>query len=383
MKILFTGGGTGGHFYPLIAIAEAARDLALENRILPAQLYYLADTPYDEESLFANDIVFLKAPAGKLRRYFSLKNVTDVFKTGWGIVRCFFILLKLYPDVVISKGGYASVPTVIAASWLGIPIIIHESDAKPGRANRLAAKHATRIAVAFDSAIAGFPEKTRGKVAKTGTPVRKALIQLPEKEVAKAALGLDPALPTVFIVGGSSGSTRINETVLDALPQLVSFANVIHQTGKKHFEDVRKTASVIIGKDNHPERYHAFPFLNLESMRNAAAAADVIVTRAGAGSIMETALWGIPAILIPIPEAVSHDQRTNAYAYAHTGAAVVLEESNLTSNLLASEARRIGSDPRVGAQMRAAAAGFANPDAARIIAEEALRIGLSHESKKG
>lgn len=380
MKIVFTGGGTGGHFYPLIAIAEAMRDLVNEKQLLPPKLYYLADKPYDEESLFANDIVFLKAPAGKLRRYFSVSNFLDLFVTAWGIVKCFFILLKLYPDVVVSKGGYASVPTVLAASLLRIPIIIHESDAKPGKANILAAKHATRIAVAYDAAREAFPAKYRNKVANTGIPVRKGFMQLPSKEVAKQELGLDAA-PTVLIVGGSQGSLRINETVLDALPNLVSFANVIHQTGKTHYESVAKTASVIVGASEHKQRYHPYPYLNAESMRKAAAAADVIIARAGSGTINEAALWGIPAILIPIPESVSHDQRTNAYAYAHTGAAVVLEEANMTPNVLASEARRISTDPAASARMSAAAAGFANPLAGRIIAEEILRIGLSHEPK--
>lgn len=381
MRIVFTGGGTGGHFYPLIAIAEGIRDVVARDRILPPTLYYIADRPYDEEALFANDIIFQKAPAGKVRRYFSLQNVADLFKTLWGVVTCFFILLRLYPDVVISKGGYASVPTVLAASLLRIPIIIHESDAKPGRANLVAAKKATRIAVAFESAIAWFPEKVRGKIAKVGIPVRKELMHLPERANAMAALNLDPALPTVFITGGSSGARRINETVLDALPQLVSFANVVHQTGKAHFEEVRRTGGVIAHA--HKDRYHAYPYLNVENIRNAAASADVIIARAGTGSITEIALWGIPAILIPIPESVSHDQRTNAYAYAHTGAAEVLEEANLTPHVLASEALRIATDPSAKNRMKLAAAGFANPEAATVIAEEALRIALSHEPKNG
>lgn len=381
MKIVFTGGGTGGHFYPLIAIAESMREVVAEKRILPPTLYYLSDTPYDEQALFKSDMVFVRIPAGKLRRYFSLQNIADLFKTLGGVIQAFFTLLKIYPDVVISKGGYASVPTVIAAGILRIPIIIHESDAKPGRANIVGARFATRIAVAFDSAIAGFGERGRGKIARVGIPVRTELLTLPPREEAVAALALDPTAPTILIVGGSSGSMRINETVLDALPELVSFANVIHQTGKNHFEDVRKTAQVIIA-GKRTDRYHPFPYLSAETMREAAAAADVIVGRAGATTIIEIALWGVPAILIPIPESISHDQRTNAYAYARTGAAVVLEEANLSPHVLASEARRISSDPAARASMREAAGGFANRDAGRIIAEEALRIGLSHEKKK-
>jgi UDP-N-acetylglucosamine--N-acetylmuramyl-(pentapeptide) pyrophosphoryl-undecaprenol N-acetylglucosamine transferase len=381
MKIAFTGGGTGGHFYPLIAVAEALRDAVAERQVLPPRLYYLSNAPYDEQALFANDLVFVRIPAGKLRRYFSLSNVADFFKTGWGIACAYLALLRLYPDVIVSKGGYASVPTVVAANLLGIPVIIHESDTRPGRANLLAAKKAARIAVAFDSAIAGFPEKVRGKVAKVGIPVRKELLHLPDRIGAQAALNLDPALPTILIVGGSSGAKRINDTVLDALPQLVSFANVVHQTGKTHFEEVARTGRSVAGALK--DRYHPYAYLSVESIRNAAASADVIVTRAGTGSITEIALWGIPAILIPIPESVSHDQRTNAYAYARTGAAEVLEEANLTPNLLASEARRIATDTAAAARMRAAAAGFANPQAALIIADEALSIALSHEAKTG
>jgi len=379
MKIVFTGGGTGGHFYPIIAIAEAVRDVVNEQKILPPTLYYLADKPYDEESLFANDIIFLQAPAGKLRRYTSFANVTDIFVTAAGIIKCLFILLKVYPDVIVSKGGYASVPTVIAASLLRIPVIIHESDSKPGRANLLAAKKAVRIAIAFESAKEGFPKKYQGKVAKTGIPVRKRLMQLVPKDEAKQALSLDLGAPTVLIIGGSTGSMRINETVLDALPNLVSFANVIHQTGKDNFESVTNTGKVIIEKTGYAERYHPYPYLNVESFVLAASAADVIITRAGSTSITEISLWGKPAILIPIPESVSHDQRTNAYAYAHTGAAVVLEEANLTPHVLASEAKRISTDPAVAAHMGALAAGFSNPNAGRIIAEEAVRIGISHE----
>ncbi|KND47388.1 MAG: UDP-N-acetylglucosamine--N-acetylmuramyl-(pentapeptide) pyrophosphoryl-undecaprenol N-acetylglucosam [Parcubacteria bacterium C7867-004] len=381
MKIVLTAGGTGGHFYPLIAIAEAIKAVCAERNLIVPTIYYLADKPYDEAVLFANDIIYLASPAGKMRRYASFSNFTDMFVTAWGTLKCFFLLLKIYPDVVISKGGYASVPTTLAAGLLRLPLIIHESDAKPGRANLLAAKAATRIGIAFESAIEGFPEKVRGKIAKVGIPVRTELMNLPEKMGAKAALGLDPTLPTVLIMGGSQGSLRINETVLDALPDIVSFANVIHQTGKDHFESVSQTASVILEKAGNTGRYHPFAYLNADTMRNAASAADVVIARAGSTTITELAIWGKPAVLIPIPEAVSHDQRANAYAYAHTGAAVVLEEANLTPHVLASEARRLGTTPELASKMTLAAKGFANPDAARLIAEEAIRIALTHENK--
>ncbi len=378
MKIVFTGSGTGGHFYPNIAVAEAVRSEALAQRILEPQLYYIAPTPFDEEALFENSITFIKSPAGKMRRYASIKNLTGIFATITGTIWSFITLLRLYPDVIFSKGGYASVPTVLAAAMLRIPIVIHESDAKPGRANILAARYAYRIAVAFESVAKYLPEKTRSKVAVTGIPIRGAIASV-APEGAKELLGLDASVPTVLILGGSLGSQRINEMVLTALPDLVPEVNIIHQTGRDNFKAVESTASVILHLNEHASRYHPFPYLGSESLRQAAAAADVIVSRAGATSITEISLWKKPAILIPIPEAVSHDQRTNAYAYAHTGGADVLEEENMTPHVLASEIRRIAKDPALARSMADKGATFAHPNAAKIIADELLAIGLSHE----
>jgi UDP-N-acetylglucosamine--N-acetylmuramyl-(pentapeptide) pyrophosphoryl-undecaprenol N-acetylglucosamine transferase len=381
MKIVFTGGGTGGHFYPLIAVAEAIHQTVAEQHLLEPQLSFLSDAPFDQEALFHADITFVKTPAGKVRRYFSVTNFFDMFRTVVGAVATFFKLLTNVPDVVFSKGGYASVPTVLAAHWLGVPIVIHESDSKPGRATLLAAKYADRIAVTYESSVEYFPEQVRGKIALTGIPVRSALAH-PLPEGAAQELKLDLSVPTVLIIGGSLGSKRINETVLQGLPQIVEVANIIHQTGKDNFADTEQTSKVLLENSAHKDRYHVFPYLSLESMRLAAGAAALVVSRAGSTAITEIALWGKPAILIPIPESVSHDQRSNAYAYAHTGAAVILEEENLTPNLLASEIRRITGDAELQQRMAAQGRTFANPQAARLIAEELLRIALSHSPKK-
>ncbi len=378
MKVVFTG-AAGGHFYPLIAVAEALSDIVAERRLVTPRMYYLSDKAYDEQALFANNIEFVRIPAGKVRRYFSFQNFTDALKTFQGFFAALFTLFRIYPDVIISKGSYASVPVVLAASLLRIPIIIHESDAKPGRANLLAAKHATRIAVSYDSSIQYFKVEVRGKIARVGIPIRKALQNPSPKTDAIARLGLDATVPTVLVVGGSSGAQRINETLVDALTDILPGANVIHQTGKANFDSVKALSSVITEKSPFAARYHAFPFLAGAEFQDAVGACDLVVSRAGATSIAEISLWQKPAILIPIPEDVSHDQRTNAYAYAHTGAAVVLEEANLTHHVLSSEIHRILTDHTAAAGMIARAAGFANPNAARVIAEEIVRISISHE----
>ena len=379
MTIVFTGGGTGGHFYPIIAIAEALKDIVREKHLIEPQLYYLAPTSFDEKALFENGITYIPVVAGKVRRYASVRNVTDAFLTFLGTISAIVTLFRLYPDVVMSKGGYGSVPTVLAARLLGIPVIIHESDAKPGRANLFAATWAKKIAISFEGAAKYFPERVQKKIARTGIPIRKTLMRT-EPEGARQYLGLESGIPTILILGGSQGAVKINEMVLSALPNLVSFANIIHQTGQANFKDVQEIGNVVLGKSPHADRYHPINYLDEISLQRSAGIADIVVSRAGANSIAEIGLWKKPAILIPIPESVSHDQRTNAYAYARTGAAVVLEEDNLTPHILVSEIKRITSDPDLKNRMRASAEGFTDPDAGRILASEILAIALAHES---
>lgn len=379
MTIAFTGGGSGGHFYPIIAIAEALQDLVREERLIAPTLYYLAPAPFDEKALFDNGIVYIHVPAGKMRRYASFLNFTDTLKTISGTITAITTLFRIYPDVIVSKGGYASVPVTLAARILRIPLIIHESDAKPGRANLLAASWAKKIAISFESAAQYFPAKVQNKIARTGIPIRKALLRI-ESEGARQYLGLENNLPTILVLGGSQGAVRINDMILSCLPELVSFANVIHQTGTANFKDVEGVGKVVLAKNENAIRYHPLSYLDQVSMQRVAGVADIVVSRAGANSIAEIGVWHKPAILIPIPESVSHDQRTNAYAYARTGAAIVLEEDNLAPHLFVSEIERIVKDPALAKRMGASAEGFTDPDAARILAREVLALALTHES---
>jgi UDP-N-acetylglucosamine--N-acetylmuramyl-(pentapeptide) pyrophosphoryl-undecaprenol N-acetylglucosamine transferase len=378
MKIAFTGGGSGGHFYPLIAIAEAITDIVKKDKLIPPTFYYFAPEPFDEIALFENSIVFIRIPAGKIRRYFSLQNITDGIRTIVGTVSAIVNLFRIYPDIVVSKGGYCSVPTVLAARLLHIPIIIHESDAKPGRANLLAARFATKIAISFESAATYFPKNVQSKIARTGIPIRKALTRV-ETEGARQFLNLENDVPTVLILGGSQGAAKINEIVLSALLDLVAFANIIHQTGPALFKNVAAVAQVVLAKNPHEARYHPFNFLDQTSMQRVAAVADVVVSRAGANSIAEIGLWKKPSIIIPIPESISHDQRSNAYAYARTGATVVLEEENLTPHILVAEIQRILRDPELAKRMGESSAGFTDPDASTVLARQVLAIALTHE----
>ncbi|XKT74985.1 MAG: UDP-N-acetylglucosamine--N-acetylmuramyl-(pentapeptide) pyrophosphoryl-undecaprenol N-acetylglucosamine transferase [Patescibacteria group bacterium UBA2103] len=381
MKFVFTGGGSGGHFYPLIAVAEEIRNIEREKKLVPPKLYYLAPAEYNNTALFQNNIEFVKIPAGKIRRYFDLKNFTGVFVTAWGTLKAFWMLFRIYPDAVFSKGGFASVPVTVAANILRIPVIIHESDAKPGRANLLAAKGAYRIAISFEEVTKYWPEKVRNKIAYTGTPVRRQLQTL-EAEGARELLGIQDDLPVILVVTGSLGSQYVNQTVVDALTTLLPHAHVIHQTGKDLIKDVEARSSVILHEKEYKDHYHPYPYLSEESLKQAASVASVIISRSGATAISEFALWGKPSILIPIPEKISHDQRTNAYTYAKSGAAIVLEQENMSPGILASQALTVLRDKNKQMVMSSAAKQFARPEAGKIIAEEMVRIGLSHKREE-
>jgi len=375
MKILFTGGGSGGHFYPIVAVAEAINDEVRERKLLEPQLYYAAPDPYDKEVLLANNISFVPTSAGKIRNYFSILNFFDYFKTAWGVFRSVLRVFFLYPDVVFSTGGYASFPTLLAAKFFSIPVVILNTDASPGRVNKWAAKFAEKVAVAFAEGAEFFP---KDKAAHTGNPVRKAAL-VPARDGAREFLKLKADLPVILVTGGSQGSQTINDAVLDALPKLLEQYQVVHQTGRDNFVDVAGRARIIINDSATLERYKPFDYLNDLATRMAAGAASLVVSRAGAGNIFEAAAWGLPAILVPIPEPISHDQTKNAFAYARAGGASVVEQNNLTPGLLVSEINRILGSDEIRHKMQNSARAFARPDAAKTIANALLDIALSHE----
>ena len=380
MKILFTTGGTGGHFYPVIAIAEAVHEVVREKKYIEPQLYYAAPDPYDADLLFANDITFLQTPAGKLRRDNSflsrVSNFFDLFKTLFGTVTSVWRLFFLYPDVVLGAGGYASFPTLLAARLLRIPVVIYSTDAEPSRVNKWAGKFAAKVAISFPEAASFFP---KDKVAYTGNPIRKALL-LPVREGIYEFLKLSPDIPVILVLGGSQGAMAINEVVLSALPRLLEKYQVVHQTGVANIEEITGRVRIILSDNPNAARYKAFGYLDALAMRMSAGAAKLVVTRAGAGGIFEIATWGLPSIVVPIPQSISHDQTRNAYSYAREGAATVIEQNNLTPGVLVSEVERILSNPDIMRRMSLAARAFSRPDAGRTIAEALLTIAISHES---
>ncbi len=375
MKIVFTGGGTGGHFYPIIAVAQKVNQIIDEENIIGAKLYYVSDNPYDKEMLFENGLLYEEVKAGKMRTYFSFKNFTDLFKMFFGTVNAIYKIFTIYPDVVFGKGGYASFPAILAARILRIPIIIHESDSVPGRVNKWAGRFAKKVAVSFKEAAEYFP---KDKVAWTGQPIIMEIEHIAPREEALKYFKLEADLPVVFILGGSQGAEIINNTILSALPRLVKNFQIIHQTGINNFKSVEGQVKVVLASSEDRARYLPIPYLNPLAMKMAAGAATIIVSRAGS-MIFEIASWGVPSIIVPITTTNGDHQRKNAFNYAHAGACDVIEEMNMTANILCSEIERITNDKAVWNKMVQGTKDFNKPDAAYKIARALIDMALAHE----
>ncbi len=377
MRILFTGGGTGGHFYPILSVAEELKKLAKEKKLLDLELFYMSSTPYNASALYELGITYKKNTAGKIRNYFSISNFFDLFKTGWGVFVSIIEVYRIYPDVVFGKGGYASFPALLAAKILRIPVVIHESDTVPGRVTLWASKFAQRIAISYKDAASAFPA---GKVAHTGQPVRAEIAQAINAG-ARDYLQIEENIPVLLVLGGSQGARKINDAIIEGLKSLVEKYVVIHQTGAANINEVKMTSEAILFDSPFKHRYKPYEYLNTLALRMSAGVASVVISRAGS-TIFEIAAWQVPAIIIPINERVSRDQRSNAFAFARAGGCEVIEEKNLTPHILVAEVERLVTDHEARTKMQEADKAFFKPDAAKLIAEEVLKIARGHEIEK-
>lgn len=373
MRLVLVGGGTGGHFYPLIAIAESLRER--ESSLgTSMELFYMGPDPYNAEALAAHNIKYVYCPAGKNRLYRSFLNYFDFFRAGYGAVVAFFKLLSLYPDAIMSKGGYTSVPVTVAAFLLRIPVVVHESDAVPGRANLLAARFAHTIAVAHGEAAPLFKKKN---VVETGMPVRRSFRE--DIKDPHQVLGIPSDRPVVLITGGSSGAERLNNFTLASLARLLPYYTVIHQVGDPNLTKVSASASALVADKDLLSHYYVFGHLPEKSFAAALQASSLVISRAGSTTLFEIAAAGKPSIIVPIPEDISRDQRSNAYAYARATGAVVLEERNLSDDLLVAEIDRILKDGAVGKEMVEGAKSLTAAAGAYKLADILIAIGQSHQ----
>lgn len=309
-KIVMTGGGTAGHVTPNIALFPRLKELGYE-------IYYIGSYTGIEKSLIEEQkITYYGISSGKLRRYFDPKNFSDPAKVMKGYLQARKLLKQIKPDIVFSKGGFVSVPVVLAAKHLHIPAIIHESDLTPGLANKLAIPSASKVCCNFPETLKHLPE---GKAVLSGSPIRKELMS-GSKDKALSFTGLDGAKPVLLIVGGSTGSQFINETIRRLLPQLMKTYDVIHLCGKGKVDPTL----------NHCDGYRQYEYINQE-LPDLLALADIVISRAGANAICELLALKKPNILIPLSANASRgDQILNAKSFEKQGFSYVLDEDTLT-----------------------------------------------------
>jgi len=366
MRILFTGGGTGGHIMPVVAVAQKVRLLLSAKNIVPDFLFI------SSKSSFNAAIADLGIPvkiirAYKLRRYRSIRNITEIINFPIGVLQALWHLFWFMPDVVFAKGGYVSVPVVIAAWLYRIPVIIHESDSVAGLANIISGKLAKKVAISFNEAASYFSPR---KIILTGNPIRPEILQ-GSKDRAAEEFKLVKNLPTILVLGGSQGAQKINDIFLRLVPQIVAKAQVIHVSGADNYEGIKK--EITDWQIPHSENYHLFPFL-FEDLKDAYAASDLVVSRAGANNLAEIISLAKPVILIPLSTSAGDHQLKNAYYYATRGAAMLLEEANLTPNMLYDAIFGILENREKQMQMVRAERALAIPDAAEKIAEEIINL---------
>lgn len=365
MKVVFTGGGTGGHIFPIIAIYREIKRMYPKEKI---RFLYLGPKDYFGSALLSQEGIKVKTVlSGKIRRYLGIGNIflniIDVlFKIPLGILQAFLFLFFSAPDLIFSKGGYGSIPTVISGWFLGIPVFLHESDISPGLANRFLNRFTTEIFTSFFRTEYFSPKK----MILVGNPIRREILE-GSTQKAQEIFQFIGGKPRILILGGSQGAQRINDVVLVILPEILKEFELIHQTGTKNFKSIKKEAEVILPGAPRKD-YHIFPFLQENQLRHAYAAADLIIGRAGSGMIFEIAALGKPSILIPLPEAAQNHQLKNAYSFAQNESTIIIEKTNFTPHFFLERIKFLFSHPNQMEKMSKAAKEFSKPRAAKIIA---------------
>lgn len=317
-KIILTGGGTAGHVTPNIALIPELKKRGYE-------IHYIGSKTGIEKQLIEEDksIKYYGISSGKLRRYFDVKNFTDPFRVLKGFQEAKAIIKDIKPDVVFSKGGFVTVPVVIAADKCKVPCIIHESDMTPGLANKICIPHAVKVCTNFPEAANGIGHD---KAVVTGTPIRKEMFS-GNKIAGLDFLGFTVNKPVLMVVGGSLGAAAVNVLIRDALPDLLTKYQVVHLCGKGKVDESLKDV----------EGYRQFEYIKKE-MADLMAAADLIVSRAGANAICEILALNKPNLLIPLPAASSRgDQELNAESFERQGFSRVTKEEELTTSRLIEE----------------------------------------------
>lgn len=391
VRILVTGGGTGGHVGPALAVIQTLRDrAAAANADFNPVFRYLGSATGIEAKLASEaGLDFVSVETGKLRRssrgplgLLTAANIRDMFRVPVGILQSIREVRLFRPDVVLATGGYVSVPPVVAAGLLRIPVLTHEQTVTVGLANRVAGRFATRIALTFEGAMEDLPSPLRRKAFVTGNPVRAEVFQ-GDRIRAAHRFGFAPednALPCVYVTGGAQGSRILNRAMEAALPDLLTGCRILHQCGQQPQGTEQDYDRLLAKAGSLPLqirlRYHATRFVETEAIGDAFALADLLVSRSGAGTVTEACALGKPALFVPLVPTGGDEQTRNAQRSVDAGGAVILPQAECEGPRLLSEVRALLSDPARLAAMGRAALTLARPRATDDLADALLGLVL-------
>ncbi len=370
MRILISGGGTGGHVYPALAVAQQ-----LQQQYNADILYLGSDDGLETRLVPAAGLRLKTIQAGKLQRYISWRTVTGVARIPVGMAQAIGIVRAFQPDVAFTSGGYVAVPAGLATRLNGTPLLMHQQDVPPNLSNKLLAPLATRISVAFADSLRYFPT---GKTVQLGNPIRQAILDVRNVALqqARTDLGLAPNIPLVLVTGGSQGARHLNQTVCHALPELLKQCQVLHISGSNLFHETRNLAEqTLAGVDSEMrQRYRLEPYMD-EGMPSALQAADLVLCRSGASVLSELAVLGKPSILVPLPPAIGGSpQEANAAMFQREQASEVILNDLLKPELIIERITYILSQSGCLKAMSSAASTLAKPDATQEIVEAIVTL---------
>ena len=334
MKILLTGGGTGGHATPIVALSVKIKSYFKDEKKEKVEFLWIGSNNGPEKELAMKEkIKYEGISSGKLRRYWSFQNFLDFFKVITGFFQSILIIRKFKPDILFSKGGYVGVPPTLIAYFLKIPSIIHESDISLGLANKMLLPFISKIAITFKETAEQVKNKYKNKVVVTGNPIREDVLG-GNKEEGLKELGFKPDKPVILILGGSQGAIRINEVIIKSLSRLLDKYQIVHLCGDNNY---RSCGSLLIAsriKEKYDENYKLYPSMYGSKLANILACSDLVISRGGLNTLLELALLSKPAIIIPYPYAASNHQEKNAEKIASYGAIELIKENKLSSKIL-------------------------------------------------
>lgn len=370
MRVIVSGGGTGGHIYPALAVATHLRSH------YGAEILFLgSDDGLETQLVPAAGLPLATIKAGKLRRYISWQTVKGMMRVPLGVLQAMEIVRKFRADAAFTSGGYVAVPTGLAAYLNHVPLLMHQQDVPPNLSNKQVAPFATKISVAFEDSLDYFPAR---KTLLLGNPMRQEMLDIRQVApmIARAHFGLAAEQPMLLVTGGSQGARHLNQVVCQALPALLEICQVLQISGKELYNETLEQANSVLAESDPAlrARYHLVPYLN-EEMPKALQAADLVLCRAGASTLSELATLGKPSLLVPLPPAIGKSpQEANAAMFERRGAGIVIKNAKLEAQFLAERVKYIMTSPEILAFMMEATRKLARPQATQEIVDELLKI---------